>query len=556
MRFVVFGSAHLDMLSCIHDGVDDAVIDSPGDLRISYGGTGLNIASNLAKLGHQVLFLTGLARSSISQMIMQSLRHAGIDVRVEFRDDLPDAGFSAHIRRHEMISSVSSCPVEMIEFPSHHIDAALTQCDAVIADCNLSRSSLSLIAERASTRGLSFWLAAVSEPKSTKVLFIKERGQRLSGLFINRREMSFLLQRAGYASQDMLASFLRCSIVETRGADGVVVWPADGGPPAERCVKDSTLDQPIGGPSHQRHFLASHMSRIIEGASYHWLGAGDRLLAETLHRHFEYAEHLSKAAAIASQSITASYRGQACNPLYFNPIEERMSHLTRVAFRDALTGLLNRAGAEDALEQMDYKNKKAKRLVLMMLDVDFFKKINDTFGHASGDVVLKEIGRLVIGALRPSDIAYRFGGEEIAILLPGETVANGALVAERLRDMIARHVFVLPETNPIYNNERLAAAALAKADLGRVRKKNQRTGENALYRQTADVPGVESTITVTCSIGVSGGSFEKLKQIELAADNALYQAKEQGRNRVIVATPAFTRKRVAAPSGGKHRHPI
>ena len=128
-----------------------------------------------------------------------------------------------------------------------------------------------------------------------------------------------------------------------------------------------------------------------------------------------------------------------------------------------------------------------------MIDLDHFKQINDSHGHAVGDKVLIELGRLIQATLRETDVAGRYGGEEFVIVLP-HTDAGGALIfGERLRQLIA----AMP------------------VDIGEGR-----------------------TLTVTCSIGISQMMITETPQPEQAlahADAALYRAKREGRNRVEMA---------------------
>jgi two-component system cell cycle response regulator len=127
----------------------------------------------------------------------------------------------------------------------------------------------------------------------------------------------------------------------------------------------------------------------------------------------------------------------------------------------------------------------------VLLDVDRFKSVNDTYGHATGDEVLKHVARVVDGARRDVDLAARYGGEEFAILLPGADAAGAAAVAERVRAAL--------ESQPV--------------ELGHGR-----------------------TLGVTASLGVAGrGRHAGVDAILDAADRALYEAKERGRNRVVTA---------------------
>jgi diguanylate cyclase (GGDEF)-like protein len=130
-----------------------------------------------------------------------------------------------------------------------------------------------------------------------------------------------------------------------------------------------------------------------------------------------------------------------------------------------------------------------------MLDVDYFKKVNDTYGHAAGDCVLKNVSTVIKNEIREYDIACRYGGEEFFIILPQTKLTEATSVAQRLRK-------VIEET---------------KMDI-----------------KEAEIEGV-SFIKITASIGVCEyDNSMNANTFAQKADKALYEAKEAGRNRVIV----------------------
>jgi len=173
---------------------------------------------------------------------------------------------------------------------------------------------------------------------------------------------------------------------------------------------------------------------------------------------------------------------------------ERQFHATLLdqSTRDPLTGLANRGSTlADLQARFELSHRHNRPMSIIMVDLDFFKKINDSFGHRAGDRVLKAFGERVLQKLRGTDIAGRIGGEEFLIILP-ETELEGALqLGERLRAAIA---------DPPMEWE------------GRA-------------------------LTVTCSLGVAERSPEDRDGGALLgrADAALYGAKHHGRNRVVSA---------------------
>ena len=172
------------------------------------------------------------------------------------------------------------------------------------------------------------------------------------------------------------------------------------------------------------------------------------------------------------------------------------AEVLKYATLDALTGLNNRRQFEIRLKQ-EVANSKRNNIPLccMMIDVDYFKKVNDTYGHAAGDCVLKNVAGVIKNEIREYDIACRYGGEEFFIILPRTNIQEAILVAQRLRKVIE---------------------------------------ESKMNIKEADIEGI-SHLKVTASIGVCEyDSSLTAPSFAQKADRALYEAKASGRNRVIV----------------------
>jgi diguanylate cyclase (GGDEF)-like protein len=158
------------------------------------------------------------------------------------------------------------------------------------------------------------------------------------------------------------------------------------------------------------------------------------------------------------------------------------------ANRDFLTGALSREGfASSAALLLTDAERRGSPLTCLIIDLDHFKAINDTFGHSAGDKVLREFVELVRAKLHPNDVMARIGGEEFVILMPGTTLDRALVSAEKLRNAAVRHVI--------------------------------------------------ATDNGACTYSISGGLASKrpgesLNQLMASADRALYQAKISGRNRL------------------------
>ena len=125
--------------------------------------------------------------------------------------------------------------------------------------------------------------------------------------------------------------------------------------------------------------------------------------------------------------------------------------LVDLSSRDPLTGLANRRSFDFALaREVDRVARSGEPALLLALDIDHFKRINDTHGHAAGDLVLKAVANALVETVRPMDLVARVGGEEFAIILPNCASAFGETVAERLRRRVERMpVAIGPGPNPV-----------------------------------------------------------------------------------------------------------
>jgi diguanylate cyclase len=171
-----------------------------------------------------------------------------------------------------------------------------------------------------------------------------------------------------------------------------------------------------------------------------------------------------------------------------NRVREQRSE----ALRDTLTGIFNRLAYDERIDQEFLRWKRFNEPVSVMVwDVDFFKSINDTYGHKAGDKVLVSIAKMLASQIRETDFIARYGGEEFVIVAPGSDAATSLKVADKLRQSIEQKGF---------------------------------------RHRDAPVP-----VTISCGIAEFKAGSTPDSVFE-AADQALYQAKQEGRNRCVVAS--------------------
>ncbi|MDI6104003.1 diguanylate cyclase [Actinoplanes sp. NEAU-A12] len=173
---------------------------------------------------------------------------------------------------------------------------------------------------------------------------------------------------------------------------------------------------------------------------------------------------------------------------------ERNAELQRLSTIDGLTGLPNRRHLEQRLtESISLATRHGGPLSVLLLDIDRFKRINDTLGHAAGDLVLSVVADRIRGAMRVEDLAGRWGGEEFLAVLPNTDVDGAVVAGERIRTVICGEPIVVDDHEPL---------------------------------------------TVTVSIGAAADPADGLSGLVNRADEAMYRAKQAGRNRVVRAVDA------------------
>jgi len=153
------------------------------------------------------------------------------------------------------------------------------------------------------------------------------------------------------------------------------------------------------------------------------------------------ALRLDRALALLRQSGLEPPSGPEGSTVWLQALVDALCDLSS---RDALTGLANRRTFENALaRESDRVARSGEPALLLMLDIDHFKRINDHHGHVAGDLVIKAVADALCASVRPMDLAARIGGEEFAIILPNCPPAFGAQVAERIREHVERQAITL-----------------------------------------------------------------------------------------------------------------
>ncbi len=144
---------------------------------------------------------------------------------------------------------------------------------------------------------------------------------------------------------------------------------------------------------------------------------------------------LGAACGLLGLTANAELPDREQDPTAF--LQAVIDGLSELSLKDPLTGLANRRQLKSVLEaEIDRVARSGEAALLLMLDIDHFKSVNDTYGHLAGDQVLQAVGKALAGCIRPMDTLARYGGEEFAVVLPSCQPAFGEAVAERIRRTI------------------------------------------------------------------------------------------------------------------------
>ena len=217
------------------------------------------------------------------------------------------------------------------------------------------------------------------------------------------------------------------------------------------------------------------------------LGAGDALLAATVAHHVFGAMSLPESVKKATSFAIKIIGMQNCNAGQGHAIEKALITLDHLATRDPMTGLNNRRSGEQIISNAHVNALSTNsRYSVLMVDIDHFKKVNDTYGHDVGDEAIKIVAGVLSNAVRGGDIACRWGGEEFLCILNGADKSTAISVAERIRTSV----------------------------------------------ELAVVP-VAGKVTVSIGVATCCTATQDVAQIVKAADQGLYEAKQNGRNRVM-----------------------
>jgi diguanylate cyclase (GGDEF)-like protein len=430
---VVFGSI----------GWQTIASDKDGTIDVRINGAGYDIATAIAALQAPCRFVTSLSTGRIGDLFRIDIDEVGLEAHIHLSEGLPFSG-SITWRKFEKTETFSANSAFNVIFPDSFITGAMMNADYVVCELGFSDNTLNEILTAASNRSIPIvWILRSIHDMER---FIQHPEWHTQGLFI-----------APSATLEWQTSTTASKATLIQGAlalspEGDILWLL------EKEVRQGL--QLIKKTFDAEHRFASVAAAVInEMSAWQRPLIGAALDCSTAFQ--EWDAPINTDAADLERKIASFYKN--------------VENLER----DALTGILTRGTAEKLLASRMLE----LPLSMIMVDIDHFKRINDTLGHAEGDKVLVQVAKYIVRAIRQKDVAVRWGGEEFVVFLPNTAEDVATKIAERIRTSFHQII----------------------TDIG----------------------------TLSASLGVSQKTNESVDQWVRRADKRLYAAKKNGRDQVV-----------------------
>lgn len=451
----VAGNALLDIITTITEKRN--ILSMVGTTGLSFGGVAYNVAVNLQRMGVRTTLCTAMNMSPITQMILHELTREKIRSHIKIDASLPDAIYNGMIYQGEEIASAFHSNAEAVYFDGDFIRRGLQNASCMVINSCFDVDTMNRFIRIANEENVPAFVTGSSLLEAAKIKDIKGK---IEYIFLNNDEMQILTDSVEGADNFADTSrILNQAFVVTKGGDGVEIYKSEG----------------------RFKYFATDKKAVTVNT----LGAGDLFISAAIKGLFYDNLSIDDAIKVGLTIAPEILSRNDANMGRHDPVSSNIQMVTINAHKDGLTGALNRHGLNCFLNMPDFD---FKDMYVLIIDADYFKEVNDNYGHRTGDEALISIVKCINEALRYGDITGRLGGEEFICFVQNVTKEQAITVAERIREKIA----------------------------------NQKH--------------TEKNVDITVSIGLSKYNDEEtLDEIIEKADKALYSAKKQGRNKVIIA---------------------
>ena len=421
-----------------------------GHTHFGFGGTALNLAVNCIHKGLDVVYMGAFKESPLTGMVKAELAEQGVRLHTK------------HIKTEEVASSntvldtlsVLTLPPYKEALSTKFIERGLNNASAVLMDCALPLSTLESIVHLAQQNNIPLFIVEPHDMLAEKLLHLKKGV--FEEVFLSEESASYLQGKADCYSHGQLAKHLDTRLIVTEGLKNISVCDGDN----EKILKH-TMRKCKGNT----HGLTEFVAAVCVEQSFQ-------------DTHYEFA--LKVALNDAHQIVDSLHPNIGRN----YSLEKNIEKLISKAQLDHLTQICNRDGIFAYYERIQPDE---KDVTVIMIDIDHFKSVNDTYGHKVGDEALVQVAEILSECVRNVDLIGRWGGEEfVGIIKAPPKVAQN--VAERMRASV----------------------------------------ESATFD---NIPN-----GATISVGVASlHKYEELDIVLERADIALYEAKQTGRNKIVIS---------------------
>ncbi|MCP4355200.1 MAG: GGDEF domain-containing protein [Proteobacteria bacterium] len=432
-----------------------------GFTNVSFGGEGYHVATLLSALDTSACLISAINHKPISQLMVDDLAGNKVRSHLLVDDGLPDAVSNYHYKGGKLSSVVVTNPNSMAIFSEDFISRSLNKSHSFFMDLNSSIMSCENIKLAINAQGEDFklFISAFSSIDSDKLNMFKDKA-----CLIIFSEDTLKQAKLTYGC-DSLTGLVK--LLDTR----IIVMLNDGN--ILICEsKDSKVT------NLKEHIQASFRHKISRDKNLF-----KACIIDAINNSKEEIDLLSLSEEIVKNYDELLWRIDVQIEKQ-NPLENSMRTIIRKAHLDNLTGVLNRHGLDQFLTTPGID---LTAYTMLIIDADFFKKVNDTYGHQAGDEVLMGIADVLKGHMRQGDISARFGGEEFICLIKNLSLEIAEKVANRIRIEIEKTKF--------------------------------------------SAESIQVTVSIGCTHWQQNEMFADVMD---RADKVLYKAKDEGRNRVLV----------------------
>ena len=394
-HILVCGSLNVDVIAQSDEAPSS--VYKKGSVNFNFGGAGHNMAINMKELGLESSFLGVVNDGAMGNLALGHLESHGVSTHVQTFEHMEDAIFVASFHKGVLQSATTSNAAEAAMLGQDVINKALLECDVMLSTAVFSLDVLKKIEAAALEQRKPLFINVTTEAHASKLAEL----QHVTCAFMNMREAKKLQEHMGQDSLEHMVDKLGFSLIVLQGKSAVMHIEVEKGATVHKIES-----VPVMGNT---------------------LGVGDLVVCNLISTWMLDGQYDFSQARFRAEEILSVPHGHLGSS---SPLRLSIQQETQKADADTLTGILNRRGVNKFIER---RTRTRGKLTAILIDIDHFKKVNDTYGHDVGDIVLYKVSNMLKRFIRATDALSRWGGEEFLLLLPGIGGSAAANLAERIR---------------------------------------------------------------------------------------------------------------------------